>query len=66
MLTKILSNVVAKSFFGTNMEEYQIEGKPYCEYFMQFLEEISWFLSSWEHTLFGMKCYNLQLTKRCR
>lgn len=33
----ILSSVIARSFFGTNMNEYKIEGVSYCEYFVQYL-----------------------------
>lgn len=32
-----MSNVVAKSFFGTDMKDYLIEGKPYCESYVAFL-----------------------------
>ena len=40
ILSQIMSNVVAKCFFGTEMKEYLIEGKPYCDYYVDFLDEI--------------------------
>jgi hypothetical protein len=58
--------VIARSFFGTDMEEYQIEGKPYFEYFNEYLNEMMSFNSSLEHFLFGMKVYRLGLSGRSR
>jgi cytochrome P450 len=66
IFSQIMSNVVAKSFFGTDMSEYLIDGKPYCEYYVDFLEEISSFITSWEHVLLRMHGYNFGLTERSR
>lgn len=66
IFTIILSKVVVKSFFGVDINEYQIEGKPYCEFYLEYLEELGEFIWSWEHIFFGMKCYDYQLTKKCR
>jgi hypothetical protein len=63
---RILSSVIARSFFGIDMTEYEIEGISYCEYFVEFLNEMMSFNSSLEHFIFGMKVYNLGLSSQSR
>jgi hypothetical protein len=64
--TKILSSIVAKSFFGVDMNEYKIEGVPYCQNFGEFLNEIGSFSASLEHMIFGMYAYKFGLTSLTR
>ena len=48
------------------MEEYMIEGKPYFDYFNEYLNEMMSFNTSLEHFLFGMKVYNFGLSRQSR
>jgi cytochrome P450 len=66
VFTKILSNVVAKCFFGTDMKDYLVEDKPYCEYFLECLNDLGLWIGSWEHMLLRMKGFNIGLTKTSR
>lgn len=63
---KILSSVITKSFFGTDLNEYKIQGVPYCEYFLSFLNDIMSFSYSMEHLIFGMRIYHLGLSSQSR
>lgn len=33
-ISKILSTVVIRCFFGTDVNQYKIEGKSFCEYYI--------------------------------
>lgn len=66
LVVKILSSIIAKSFFGTDMRDQYIEGKAYSDYFLQYLEEANQFTMSPEHAFLGMLGPKYGLTARCR
>lgn len=38
--SRIFSSVIVKCFFGTDVNQYSVNGRPYCEFYMKFLNDI--------------------------
>lgn len=64
--SRIFSSVIVKCFFGTDVNQYSVNGRPYCEFYMNFLNEITQYSQSSERMILGMLPYNFGLTKKAR
>lgn len=39
--SRIFSSVIVKCFFGTDVNEYSVNGQPYCEFYMTLLNQLT-------------------------
>ncbi len=64
--SKILSSVIVKCFFGTDVNEYEVEGIPFYQFYLNFLSQIAIYSRSSSHLILGINSYKYGLTKEAR